>query len=196
VQGWRQQECGGRHRRFNIPGITGLVNGVYNKAQITLVILDNGTTAMTGHQEHPGTGVSAQGKEMQKVELEQLVRGIGVKEEAASGVLWTIPSFPSSSSAVPARCGCRSTANPEPLIWRNAISAEPACCSAARQFRKRASSYTLNPHCASAIAVPSASSYVPGRQSDRSQRCRLRQRNETSEFTDYRRRGPGDYPGQ
>ena len=65
---------------FMHSGITGLVNGVYNKAQITLVILDNGTTAMTGHQEHPGTGVSAQGKEMQKVELEPLVRGIGVKD--------------------------------------------------------------------------------------------------------------------
>ncbi|MFH1925114.1 MAG: indolepyruvate ferredoxin oxidoreductase subunit alpha [Chloroflexota bacterium] len=61
-------------------GITGLVNGVYNKTQITLVILDNGTTAMTGHQEHPGTGISAQGKETGKVELEQLVRGIGVKD--------------------------------------------------------------------------------------------------------------------
>jgi len=60
-------------------GITGLVNGVYNKAPVTLVILDNGTTAMTGHQEHPGTGISAQGKEMQKVELEPLVRGIGVR---------------------------------------------------------------------------------------------------------------------
>jgi len=65
---------------FMHSGITGLVDGVYNKAQITLVILDNGTTAMTGHQEHPGTGISAQGKEMQKVELEQLVRGIGVKD--------------------------------------------------------------------------------------------------------------------
>jgi indolepyruvate ferredoxin oxidoreductase alpha subunit len=61
-------------------GITGLVNAVYNKGQITLIILDNGTTAMTGHQEHPGTGISAQGKETQKVELEQLVRGIGVND--------------------------------------------------------------------------------------------------------------------
>jgi len=60
-------------------GITGLVNGVYNNAHITLVILDNGTTAMTGHQEHPGTGISAQGKETRKVELEPLIRGCGVK---------------------------------------------------------------------------------------------------------------------
>jgi len=65
---------------FMHSGITGVVNGVYDKGQITIIILDNGTTAMTGHQDHPGTGVSAQGKETQKVELESLVRGIGVKD--------------------------------------------------------------------------------------------------------------------
>lgn len=59
-------------------GITPLVDAVYNEGRITVVILDNGTTAMTGHQEHPGTGVSAQGKETTKVELESLVRGVGV----------------------------------------------------------------------------------------------------------------------
>ncbi len=61
-------------------GITGLVDGIYNNSQITLVILDNGTTAMTGHQEHPGTGISAQGKQTGKVDLERLVRGIGVSD--------------------------------------------------------------------------------------------------------------------
>lgn len=61
-------------------GITGLVNAVYNKGQITVIILDNATTAMTGHQDHPGTGVSAQGKEATQVELERLVRGIGVSD--------------------------------------------------------------------------------------------------------------------
>jgi len=61
-------------------GITGLVNAVYNEGQITLIILDNRTTAMTGHQEHPGTGISAQGKGTQPVELESLIRGIGVNE--------------------------------------------------------------------------------------------------------------------
>jgi len=65
---------------FMHSGITGLVNAVYNKGQITLLILDNGTTAMTGHQEHPGTGISAQGEATQAVELEQLVRGIGVSD--------------------------------------------------------------------------------------------------------------------
>jgi len=65
---------------FMHSGITGLVNAAYNKAQITIVILDNGTTAMTGHQDHPGTGISAQGKKTGKVELESLVRGIGVSD--------------------------------------------------------------------------------------------------------------------
>ena len=61
-------------------GITSLVNAVYNEGKITVIILDNGTTAMTGHQDHPGTGVSAQGKETRAVKLEQLVQGIGVRD--------------------------------------------------------------------------------------------------------------------
>jgi len=61
-------------------GITPLVDAVYNNGKITVVILDNGTTAMTGHQEHPGTGITAQGKETNKVILEDLVRGIGVRD--------------------------------------------------------------------------------------------------------------------
>ena len=61
-------------------GITPLVDAVYNQSKITVVILDNSTTAMTGHQEHPGTGVSVQGKQVGKVILEDLVQGIGVKD--------------------------------------------------------------------------------------------------------------------
>jgi len=61
-------------------GIAPLVNAVYNEGQITVLILDNGTTAMTGHQHHPGTGVSAKGKETRAVELEPLVRGMGVND--------------------------------------------------------------------------------------------------------------------
>jgi indolepyruvate ferredoxin oxidoreductase, alpha subunit len=61
-------------------GITGVVNGVYNNGQITIVILDNSTTAMTGHQEHPGTGISAKGTLTKAVDIERLVRGIGVND--------------------------------------------------------------------------------------------------------------------
>jgi indolepyruvate ferredoxin oxidoreductase alpha subunit len=59
-------------------GITPLVNAVYNQGEITVIILDNGTTAMTGHQEHPGTGITVQQKTTQSVKLEDLVKGIGV----------------------------------------------------------------------------------------------------------------------
>ena len=65
---------------FMHSGITGLVNAVYSEGQITIVILDNRTTAMTGHQDHPGTGISAQGKKTRAIDLEQLVRGIGISD--------------------------------------------------------------------------------------------------------------------
>jgi indolepyruvate ferredoxin oxidoreductase alpha subunit len=65
---------------FMHSGITGVVDAVYNKSGATIIILDNGTTAMTGHQEHPGTGISAKGKKTAKVELERLVKGVGVDD--------------------------------------------------------------------------------------------------------------------
>jgi indolepyruvate ferredoxin oxidoreductase alpha subunit len=61
-------------------GIPGLVDAVYNQADITIIILDNGTTAMTGHQGHPGTGISARGEKVTMVKLEEVAKGVGVKE--------------------------------------------------------------------------------------------------------------------
>lgn len=60
-------------------GITPLVDAVYNQGHFTLIILDNVTTAMTGHQPHPGTGVSAKGEPSQAVDIERVVRAIGVQ---------------------------------------------------------------------------------------------------------------------
>ena len=60
-------------------GITGLIDMVYNNSQGTLIILDNRSTAMTGHQENPGTGKTLQGQEAPIVDLEPLVRSCGVK---------------------------------------------------------------------------------------------------------------------
>jgi indolepyruvate ferredoxin oxidoreductase alpha subunit len=65
---------------FMHSGITGLVDAVYNQGHITILVLDNRTTAMTGHQEHPGTGVSAQGEPTTAVDIESLARGIGVND--------------------------------------------------------------------------------------------------------------------
>lgn len=60
-------------------GITGLVNAVYNKGHLTLVIVDNYTTAMTGHQPHPGTGKLARGEQGTRVPPEQIAAGCGVE---------------------------------------------------------------------------------------------------------------------
>jgi indolepyruvate ferredoxin oxidoreductase alpha subunit len=65
---------------FMHAGMPGLVDAVYNQANITVIILDNGTTAMTGHQGHPGTGISARGEKVTVVKLEEVVKGLGVKD--------------------------------------------------------------------------------------------------------------------
>jgi len=60
-------------------GIPGLVNAVFNQHQFTLVILDNGTTAMTGHQPHPGVDMSQWNLDnFTQVSIEKIVRAIGV----------------------------------------------------------------------------------------------------------------------
>ncbi len=60
-------------------GIPGLINAVYNNHNFTLVILDNGTTAMTGHQPNPGVDMTQLGMEgYSKVSIEAVVRAIGV----------------------------------------------------------------------------------------------------------------------
>ena len=64
---------------FFASAITGAVNAVYNQADMVLVVLDNSTTAMTGHQPHPGTGRTMMGQVVDKVNIEQVLRGIGVK---------------------------------------------------------------------------------------------------------------------
>jgi len=61
-------------------GITGLIEVVYNGGAVTVVICDNGTTAMTGHQQHPGTGRTAQGAIAPAVDLEALCRAVGVQD--------------------------------------------------------------------------------------------------------------------
>ncbi|MGA2884801.1 MAG: indolepyruvate ferredoxin oxidoreductase subunit alpha [Halobacteriota archaeon] len=60
-------------------GVPGLINAVYNGARLTLVIMDNGTTAMTGHQPHPCTGVNAMGACTVPTPMEDLIKAIGVQ---------------------------------------------------------------------------------------------------------------------
>ena len=64
---------------FFASGMTGVVNALYNEADMVLIVLDNSTTAMTGHQPHPGTGRNMMGNIVDKVDIEQVLRGMGVK---------------------------------------------------------------------------------------------------------------------
>ena len=63
---------------FFASGITETINAFYNQADLTLVILDNSTTAMTGHQPHPGTGRTVMGQAVEKVSMEKVLRAIGL----------------------------------------------------------------------------------------------------------------------
>ncbi|HOO70770.1 MAG TPA: thiamine pyrophosphate-dependent enzyme [Spirochaetota bacterium] len=60
-------------------GITPLIDLVYNRGTGTVIILDNRSTAMTGHQDHPATGVTLMGEPTHELDLEMLARAVGVK---------------------------------------------------------------------------------------------------------------------
>ena len=60
-------------------GIPGLLNAVYNQHPIKLVLLDNSTTAMTGHQPHPGMGRVACGTTVPAIDPVAIIRACGVK---------------------------------------------------------------------------------------------------------------------
>lgn len=61
-------------------GMTGLANALFNRMDIIVVVLDNGTTAMTGHQPNPGMLQDQLGELCQHLDIEAIVRGIGVTQ--------------------------------------------------------------------------------------------------------------------
>lgn len=63
---------------FFASGMTGVVNALYNGADMTLCVLDNSTTAMTGHQPHPGTGRNMMGNIVDRVDIVKVLEGMGV----------------------------------------------------------------------------------------------------------------------
>ncbi|MBQ3274697.1 MAG: indolepyruvate ferredoxin oxidoreductase subunit alpha [Christensenellaceae bacterium] len=64
---------------FFASAVTGMINAVYNQADMTLVVLDNSTTAMTGHQPHPGTGRTMMGDISEKIDPVSVLHGLGVR---------------------------------------------------------------------------------------------------------------------
>jgi indolepyruvate ferredoxin oxidoreductase alpha subunit len=59
-------------------GLPALLNVAYNQSDTVVIIVDNRTTAMTGHQDHPGTGQTLMGQPTHAVDLEQLARAFGI----------------------------------------------------------------------------------------------------------------------
>jgi len=67
---------------FYHTGLPNLANAVYNNARMVAVILDNSTTAMTGHQPNPNTGNNVMGEVAEKIAIESALRGIGITDIA------------------------------------------------------------------------------------------------------------------
>jgi indolepyruvate ferredoxin oxidoreductase alpha subunit len=68
-------------------GLPALVNAVHQKHDFLLVILDNGTTAMTGHQPHPGVSLMPPGYPGEHVPIPRVVKALGVEQ------LWVVSPF-------------------------------------------------------------------------------------------------------
>lgn len=64
---------------FFASGMTGVANAVYNQHDITICVLDNATTAMTGSQPHPGTGNTLMGPKTKPISIEAVLRALGVE---------------------------------------------------------------------------------------------------------------------
>jgi indolepyruvate ferredoxin oxidoreductase alpha subunit len=58
-------------------GLPAIVNAVFNRHNLTLVVMENGTTAMTGHQDHPASGRNFN-HETEAIPIEGLMRGLGI----------------------------------------------------------------------------------------------------------------------
>lgn len=62
---------------FFASGLTGCVNAVYNQHDVTIAVLDNATTAMTGKQPHPGTGLTLMGAQNKPIKIDAVLQAIG-----------------------------------------------------------------------------------------------------------------------
>jgi len=82
------KQAGGREKVVGIigdstffhAGLSPLANAVYNDSNIIVAVLDNRITAMTGGQQHPGTGITLQGSEGQPIDIAGVARAMGVKQ--------------------------------------------------------------------------------------------------------------------
>lgn len=125
---------------FFASGITGAVNAVYNDTDITLIVLDNSTTAMTGQQPHPGTGKTISGSITEKISISAVLKALGVKEvvtanpfelEKAADTVRKAADF-KGVSAVIFEAPCIAVRKPDPLYTVN----ETACIGCKKCIRE------------------------------------------------------------
>lgn len=124
---------------FFASGLPGAVNAFYNQHDVTIVVLDNSTTAMTGSQPHPGTGQTLMGPRSKPVSIEAVLRAIGYEcvtranpyhlDEAVAAAREAIDY--AGPSAVIFKAPCVSLVPPgEP------VSVEPGTCTGCRRCLK------------------------------------------------------------
>lgn len=63
-------------------GLSALATAVYNQAPVVVVVVDNGTTGMTGHQGNPGSGETLKGDHGQRIDIAAVARAMGVEHVA------------------------------------------------------------------------------------------------------------------
>jgi indolepyruvate ferredoxin oxidoreductase alpha subunit len=116
-------------------GITGLIDVVYNQGNTTVLILDNSTTAMTGRQEHPATGRTLTGTPTHVLDLEGLVRAVGVEDvrvvdayemDALDSAIRAAVGHPKPSVVI-VRRAC---ALVDRKSWKPALTVDPDACLA------------------------------------------------------------------
>lgn len=84
AQGLQRAEPDAKHigfigdSTFFHTGIPGVINALYNDTDMTLIVLDNSTTAMTGHQPHPGIGTTMMKGVSEKIDIENLLKALNV----------------------------------------------------------------------------------------------------------------------
>lgn len=96
-------------------GITGLANALFNRHNVLVIILDNGTTAMTGHQPNPGVDADVLGDSCMHLDIEAIVRGCGVTQ-VAKVQAYNLKSVTSALEEMKALSGVRVIIAEEPCV--------------------------------------------------------------------------------
>lgn len=109
---------------FFVSGLTGIANAVYNQHDITVCVLDNSTTAMTGGQPHPGIGRTLMGGQSEPLSIEAALEALGVAciehanphrfEESVSAVMRAVKHV--GPSVVIFRAPCVNLIKPEASV--------------------------------------------------------------------------------